>query len=678
DLTLDDNELVGVINEEAKKLIKRFVEGPEDLDIVPIVGMVGLGKTTLARKVYDDSQISCEFPNRIWIDVGQSYDKKDILPNILRALKKDSIEENRDKDVNEIAGRCFIVLDEVWGTEVVDPVKNFFAEKKNGHRIMMTTRIENVATSANKDPHYLELLTLDESLKLLQKKVYGRRRCPIVALLRRESIARKCSGLPLAIVAIARELRRCTSPSDWLKVEKNVGHHLLNKDDPKSCLKVVKKSYDHLPREMQECFLYCRAFPQGFDIPARKLIRLWMAEGLIWPSTLEKTAEDYLNNLVDRNLLIVKQRSYDGQVKTCRIHDLLHEFCKEEATRKRSLQDSCEMQPSALLKFLSTKPVAEHVRSFYCYSSEQTRINLSSADIQLFRSAFPLIRVLDIECLKIPFSGGFHRLIHLRYLAISGDFTGLPEFFGKFKCLQTLIVNTSASESILDIKADIWSMLKLRHLHSNIPVILPLPPTQTGKDSSLQTLSIVAPESCKRDVISKASKLKKLGIKGNMEVLFGTRGNLEGLNCLENLKLLNDVNHMSRAPHLPPSFFNFLGTLKKLSLSSTRFDWSEAAKLGELEFLEVLKLKENAFTGESWRLETTPFCQLQVLWIDKADLKFWEASKVNFPKLRNLVLKSCENLEAVPYELAGVGSLQEIMLENTQKRRISEKMTQKN
>ncbi|XP_059288433.1 putative late blight resistance protein homolog R1A-3, partial [Lycium ferocissimum] len=433
------------------------------------------------------------------------------------------------------------------------------------------------------------------------------------------------------------------------------------------------------------------SFPRGFDIPAWKLIRLWIAEGLIKSKpafTLEETAQYYLNGLVSRNLVMVISKKPDGQIKRCRAQNMLHEFCKLEASRKWFFQEISSadldqaivsihdpstsrrlcIKSSPLHDFLSTTPFAEHVRSFYCFSTRQ--IELPPSNIKSLCKAFPLIRVLDIESLKFVFSKEFNQLFHLRYIAFSGDFVVLPLAFGKFWNIQTLILNTSAST--LEIKADIWNMLRLRHVHTNIPAKLPSPSTSSGKASGLQTLSQVALESCKKDVLAKACNLKKLSIRGPMMAFLETNNgghiNLEELKYLEELKLLNDVLYGSKVLHLPPSFVRILRTVKKLTLSKTMFDWDEANSLGNLESLEVLKLKENAFTGKSWNPEIGGFLQLQVLWIEGApDLETWEASKAHFPRLRHLVLKSCENLEAVPFELADVCSLQEMRLENTSK-----------
>nr|XP_016487113.1 PREDICTED: putative late blight resistance protein homolog R1B-16 isoform X1 [Nicotiana tabacum]XP_016487114.1 PREDICTED: putative late blight resistance protein homolog R1B-16 isoform X1 [Nicotiana tabacum] len=465
-----------------------------------------------------------------------------------------------------------------------------------------------------------------------------------------------------------------------------VQHLYMNREE--SCYKCVEMSYDRLPHEVETCFLYCGVFPRGFDIPSWKVICLWIAEGLIKHQdtyTLEEIAEFYLNDLISRNLLILQQRRFDGQIKTCRLHDMLHHFCRTEAGNKwlfqeirltsdqviPSIQDQdthrrlC-IQPSILNDFLSKRPFAEHVRSFYCFSSKQSKKIELSPNILVIPKAFPLIRVMDIESLEFSFSRNFSHLIHLRYIAISGDFRDLPEPFGIFWNLQTLILNTSTLEPTLEVKADIWNMLQLRHLHINIPAILP-PPLPSGKAFCLQTLSVVTPESCKKDVLAKACQIRKLSIRGKMAGFLETKGeinNLQELKCLEHLKLLNDVLYMNDVLHLPPTFSQLVRTLRKLTLANTRFAWREADRLGQLESLKVLKLKENAFTGYSWKPKNG-FSALQVLWIERAEFKTWEASELNFPVLRNLVLISCDKLEAVPLELANIPNLHEMRLENT-------------
>ncbi|XP_070018161.1 putative late blight resistance protein homolog R1A-3 [Nicotiana sylvestris] len=699
---LEETEVVG-FDEETETVIKRLVEGTDDLDAIPVVGLPGLGKTTLALKIYKDSQISYHFYTTIWIKVGLQYKLTEVFLSILKVFAK-LTKEHQDMNVNDLAkiirefiskgGKCLIVLDDVWEPNVVHAIKEAFPKNKKGHRIMITTRDASVARYANAHPHSLKFLKDEESFQLLENRVFGSNiRCPEELIARGKSIAKQCSGVPLAVVVIAGALRGRTSERWWQMVKDNVGNHLINKDDPESCLKYVEMSYIHLPEKMKACFLYCGAFPQGFEIPAWKLIRLWISEGLInseLNATLEEMAEQYLNELINRNLVMVMQKRVDGLVKTCRIHDMLHQFCKMEAKSEGFFQEVCEktdqpglsipdldtsrrllIQLPLLEAFISKEPFAEHVRSFLCFSKKHKGSEQLS-DIRLLHKAFPLVRVLDIESLDFSFSNLFKELYHLRYIAISGNCASLPAFVGKFWNLQTLILNTKAST--IEIKADIWNMLQLRHLHTNVPAKLTSPATQTTYGSScLQTLSKVAPGSCGEDVLLRACNLKKVSIQGEMaEFLETNKGgfrNFAKLKFLEHLKLLNDFGRsMRKVVQLPPAFAEYLQKLNKLTLSHTKFPWSDANILARLECLEVLKLKENAFSGTTWDLDIGGcFSQLKVLFIQRADFEIWKASDLSFQRLKCLVLISCDKLEVVPFELAGVSSLQQMTLENTNK-----------
>lgn len=695
--SLENHEVIG-FDEEAEKVIKRLIEGSTSLDVVPVVGMPGLGKTTLARKIYNDPKIPHQFFSYVWVFIGQSRVKRDVLFGILKGFTR-RIEEFQDKNEAEIAeeirnrvangGKCLIVLDDVWDSDVVDFVKTAFPDNNKGHRIMMTTRHVDVARSVNIDPHNLKFLNQEESFRLLENRAFGVSRCPVELVEHGEAIVEKCSGVPLTIVVIAGALRGRTSEIDWKVVKENVGKHLIEEDKLKRCLKIVGLSYNHLPDDRKACFLYFGAFPQGFDIPAWKLIRLWIAEGLIMSnlpgSDIEDISECYLNDFANRNLVMVTDKRSNGQIKICRVHDMLHEFCIKQATRHCLIQQVCltpgqdcpsiqnsntsrrlSIQSSVPKSFISKDITEEHVRSFLSFSSKRKQIDLSNIDVKLIPTAFPLIKVLDVEPLRFGFTKEFYRLFHLRYISISGDFKELPKLFSCFWNLQTIMLNTS--KPTLDVKVDIWNMSQLRHLRTNKPAKLPLPTKSTSSaNSHLQTLSLVAPESCTKDVFAKAGNLKKMSVKGNLAAFLETSNSeFRVLKLLENLTLLND-DQSDEALHLPSAFFECLPNLKKLTLSKTRFDWNEANRLGQVKELQVLKLKENAFTGKSWKMEMGGFKKLQVLWIEMAEFESWEASNCPFPRLRNLVLVSCLNLEALPLELADLEHLQEMTLDNTSK-----------
>ncbi|KAJ8573375.1 hypothetical protein K7X08_009886 [Anisodus acutangulus] len=257
--------------------------------------------------------------------------------------------------------------------------------------------------------------------------------------------------------------------------------------------------------------------------------------------SLECKAENYLNDLVNRNLVMVMRRTSDGQIKTCCVHDM-YEFCW----------------------------------SFLRVSSE--KIDIPPAVITNIPRAFPLLRVLDTESIKFSrFCKEFFQLYHLRYITFSLDLIKvLPKNVGGLWNVQTLIVNTQQIN--LDIQADIWNMPRLRHLHTNTSAKLPTPVApKTSKftlvNQSLQTLSAIAPESCTEDVLSRAPNLKKLGIRGEIAKLlepkkFELFNNVKKLQCLENMKLINVDQTDQKQLRLSPAYI-FPTKLRKLTLSDT-------------------------------------------------------------------------------------------------------------
>ncbi|MCD7470257.1 hypothetical protein HAX54_009981 [Datura stramonium] len=711
---LEDDEVVG-FDDEVREVTERLVKGTKNLDVIPVVGLPGLGKTTLVTKIYNEVGSSKDngFYKRIWVHVGPDYKQKEVLVNILKKYEKYSEQYFQRMDDNELlekireyiskGSKCLIVLDNVWETNVLDLVRKVFPKRKRkereevkeegGHRILITTREKPVGRYASDKPHYLKFLDEKESFELLVKRVFGSNKCPKDFKKPGDCIVKQCGGLPLALVVVAGALRGLSNKKEWKMISDNVEKHLIDKEDPESCLKYVEMSYDRLAKEMRPCFLYCAAFPRGFEIPAWRLIRLWIAEGLInseLEGSLEDIAEHFLNQLVDKNLLMIIEKRADGrQVKTCRLHDMLHQFCKVEATNQGLFQQVSDLinissshQSSAtysrrlcidqipLLKDVFSKQLGnfEHVRSVLCFSKDK---NVHLDKIPPFPEASPLIRVLEFEPFSYFFKSDFENLFYfMRYIAISTE-CSFPLFFSKFENLQTLIFNAPVGPTI-DIKSDIWNMLQLRHLHTNFPAMLPSPPASPSGDqesspSCLQTLSRVTPGSCTKDVLTRACNLIKLTVQGEMTEFFDTNTgkfkNFEKLKCLEKLKLLDVSRSKVPTPQIPPTFLNFLRKLKKLTLSNTKFAWSDANSLGELQCLEILKLKENAFSGTTW--DSVGFTELKVLWIDSADIKTWTASNSPFPTLERLVLKSCADLEAIPVEFVCVSSLQEITLKST-------------
>ncbi|KAL3615339.1 hypothetical protein CASFOL_041000 [Castilleja foliolosa] len=389
----------------------------------------------------------------------------------------------------------------------------------------------------------------------------------------------------------------------------------------------IAMSYDKLPYHLRACFLYFGMFPEDFEIPVWNLIRMWIAEGFVQEkdgSTLEETAESYLEDLVNRNLVYVDKKKHDGRPKTCRIHDMLREFCITEGGNdgEKFLQEMkksndggfeppvSEVQKyrrlcvhSDVVNFISSKPYGPYVRSFVSFSKE---ITLETHMISGILEAFKLLRVLEAKQLEFSrFPSNMYQLVHL------------SQYVGN------------------------------------------------DSDQKLQTLGPISPQSCTEEVFERTPSLKRLGICKRLALLLegksGSFDNFVNLSSLEKLKLRNDV-----FPTAPlegkllglPQHYKFPPNLKSLTLLETYLDWSHMSILGLLDNLEVLKLKEKAFMGKCWEGIEGGFRRLKVLHIERTDLVVWVASQHHFPRLRRLELKNCKDLREIPIGLANIPSLQ--------------------
>ncbi|KAL2517761.1 putative disease resistance RPP13-like protein 3 [Abeliophyllum distichum] len=610
--------------------------------------------------IYRDPKIEYEFYTRAWIYVSQEYNRKEVFLNILSHFAKPSDEmykmtdENIAKELRAFLekGKYLIVMDDVWTEEAWNDLKIAFPKNKKRSRILLTSRIKKVAKHANPntEPHNLRFLTPDESWTLLLRKALGTEECPKDLIQYGRHIAKECDGLPLALVVIGGILlEKGTESYWWEKVAESVDAY-LSMDQEKRMDNFIALSFNHLPYHLRACFLYFGMFPEDFQIPVWKLVRLWIAEGFIQQKegmSLEDIAEEYLDDLVNRNLVMVGERRSNGKVKTCHVHDMLHVFCKNQAAEENFFQ---EIKRFDQVTYSSSNPALEMV--------------LEAKPISFTR--FPT----DLA-----------QLVHLRYLVLSSNVKILPAAISSLWNMQTLIVQTPSRT--LEIKGDIWKMIQLRHLKTNASTSLPGPLAKSRKNkddslinANLRTVSTIAPECCREDVFARAPNLKKLGIRGRLAKLLDTKGasslfdSLGKLDYLENLKLLNDVFPLppseGKLPTLPQRY-KFPPKLKKLTLAGTLLEWKHMSTLGMLESLEILKLKDSAFKGEWWQPEDGGFRALKVLHIGRTDLVSWHASTHHFPRLRSLTLQHCSSLEAVPFGLADVSSLHIIDLYCTTK-----------
>ncbi|KAL0356362.1 UNVERIFIED_CONTAM: putative late blight resistance proteinR1A-10 [Sesamum radiatum] len=351
---VQQNNVVG-FEDEVEKLIGYLLQETQELDVVSIIGMPGLGKTTLAGKIFRDPVIQYKFPVRIWVYISQEFRMKDVFLAILRQFMKideDMYCKSNQKLAELVASKLeretfLIVMDDIWKGADWYRLEIALPKSTKRGKVLITSRQVEVARYANpnRNPHCLRLLTQDESWLLLQHEVFSKSECPPELEFLGKLIAERCCGLPLAIVDIGVVLTKkynawghmSRNVHAWTKVFESISTYL--NDDPSRCMeKTIALSYDKLPYHLRACFLYLGMFPENFEIPVKKLLRMWLAEGFIQRKLdigSEELAENYLEELINRNLLTVDKKRSSGGIKTCRIHNMLRNFCKNEARSKK-------------------------------------------------------------------------------------------------------------------------------------------------------------------------------------------------------------------------------------------------------------------------------------------------------------------------------------------------------
>ncbi|KAG8378915.1 hypothetical protein BUALT_Bualt07G0034300 [Buddleja alternifolia] len=311
------NDVVVGFECDLEEIRDRLSGASSKLDIVSIVGVGGIGKTTLARTVYGDSYIVYHFRIRAWVTVSRECSLRQVVLGLLDSvgiLTQEMREECKERlcvDLHKsLKGRRYlIVMDDMWGTEIWDAVRRYFPDDCNGSRVLLTTRLLGVAGYVNSvSLHRMHFLNEDDSWSLLCRKVFlAGEDCPLELIEVGKMIARDCGGLPLAIVVIGGLLHKGEKTQEyWRRIAGNLD--LIISEDTR-CMEILSLSYNHLPHRLRPCFLYMGLFPEDYEIPVPRLIRLWVAEGFLKPTRskrFEELAEEYLEDLIKRNLVMIE------------------------------------------------------------------------------------------------------------------------------------------------------------------------------------------------------------------------------------------------------------------------------------------------------------------------------------------------------------------------------------
>ncbi|KAK7316743.1 hypothetical protein RJT34_00425 [Clitoria ternatea] len=645
-------ELAGWLGEE---MIERTV--------VAVVGMGGLGKTTLARKVFDSKKVTGSFDCSAWITVSQSYTVERLLREMLEQFSRERQESppkgvskmDRNLLIHEVRKylqqkRYVVVFDDVWNVNFWGEIEVAAFDNNKKSRILITTRSMDVAEFCKKSSvvhvHNLQPLTPEESWKLFCKKTFQFEFdgcCPEELVNISSEIVQKCKGLPLAIVAMAGLLStKQKSALEWKKLSQNMSSELDMNPHLSGITKILALSYDDLPYCLKSCFLYFGVYPQDYIVNSERLIWQWVAEGFVKDvkgKTLEEVAEQYLTELIRRSLVQISFE-VDGKVESCGVHDLVHEMIvrkMEDLSFCHCIGKDDQSTFNGIIRRLAIATnsndlvnniKSSHIRSLHIFTNKK----LQDSFVRNIPMKYRRLKVLnfrDVPLGNVPENLG--NLFHLRYLSLRNtNIQSLPKSIGKLQNLETLDLRQT---QVRKIPREVRKLKKLRHLiayHLNYKEDFVMSwdwdkgiqmNDGIGSLTSLQTLCLVEADHGGVELIRELEKLTQLRLLwlNHVKQEYGSAlcVSISEMHHLESLHItaivedeVIDIQFTSPPAQLQqlrlrgkleklPEWIQELQYLVRLSLSYSKLNHDPLESLKSMPNLMYLLLYDAAYEGET-------------------------------------------------------------------------------
>ncbi|KAG4169054.1 hypothetical protein ERO13_A12G062700v2 [Gossypium hirsutum] len=617
-----DHTMVVGLEADTKKikdwLFEAAREGKQEILAIGVVGMGGLGKTTISQKVYNEKEIDDHFDRRMWVSVSQTFTEEQIMRSMLRNLGDASVGDDANellKKINQylLGKRYLIVMDDVWGEDVawwgrISQGRNERVSRKMG---VKETRI-----------HRPKFLNKDYSWLLFQKIAFaaseGQCIYPDLEDVGKE-IVDKCEGLPLAIKAVGgMMLCKASYYHEWRRIADHFRDELAENDD--SVMASLQLSYDELPPYLKSCFLSFSLYPDDCVITKQQVVHWWIGEGFV-PLRSGRSStdadEDCFSGLINRCLIEVVDKTYNGTILTCKMHmvrELVIKIAKDDTF---SVTNNTNCRHSGITNNMDRKQLTANPKLRGLVSTTK------SGEVNKIESS---------TAKKLSDSLLFHigSLHHLTYLSLSNTHPSieLPASLEKLTNLQIL---------------DLSYCQNLRTLPHNLITLRKLKVLDVSNCGSLECLP------------------KGLGRLSNLEVLLGFRPARSSHGCrigeLRNLTRLRILGlHLTHADEVEENEVNAMANLHDLeNLSISCFDSHGSDLTSKLDKLyppqQLYELSLKFYPGKmspAW-LNPIALPLLKYLSISSGNLanvnqNFWGYNNIVW-KIQGLMLESLSDLE---------------------------------
>ncbi|KMZ75578.1 NB-ARC domain-containing disease resistance protein [Zostera marina] len=475
---IDESNIYGRDGDE-KNLVEELLKSEKQ--VIVLLGMGGLGKTTLAKKLCRNKDIECHFAMRIWVFVSNDFDIKRITKDALNSATQKNCSFNVFSVIQEelqklLKGkRFFLVLDDVWienqyEWECLGFLSNFGSE---GSKILVTTRSRIVAKGIYPTMDYLiyELKKLDDndSLKLFQSYAYYGLDYQKREELKNMSmeIVKMCYGLPLLINVIGKLLLNTNGEKEKWRI-------IIKNDAWKKgiILNTYKISYDNLSNHLKQCFVYCSVFPKRHKFGRSELAKLWIAQGLVEDGAskpIKEVETEYVDGLLHRSLL-QKNKGHWCEDKYS-MHDIMHYLAK------RILLDEKSMGSKGVRKCIGSDSHQNNDDSFEVFNEcvepivgrthhslypKPKDVMSTSCDVNLKRMRVMICETSYFDTISNSIGGSKH----LRYLNIMGEIPSFPKAICQLYNLQTIHLDLVLMYyQYFEFPKDIKNLKKLQHIY---------------------------------------------------------------------------------------------------------------------------------------------------------------------------------------------------------------------